>query len=149
MKEVYDFNQKRNKFKLDHSLESAMLKEEIQEFYDATTLAERIDAMIDVRYVFEGTQMKFNFNMVPLDEQLNKVVAQFHRISTTIVAQELGDNSQYLDKIMDKAWDIVCKVNELKLSYLDNDGKVIKESNHPDATAQIAELLSSVIDSNK
>jgi len=141
MKKVYEFNQKRNGFKLDTTLEVAMLKEEIQEFYEATTLAERIDAMVDVRYVYEGTQLKCNYNMEPMDESLTKVIGQFHRLSTTIVAQELGDNSQYLDKIMDKAWDIVCAANELKLNQLDENGKVVKQENLPNATVQIAEML--------
>ena len=43
------------------TLEIAMIKEEIREFYEAETLAERIDAMIDVRYVYEGTQLKYNY----------------------------------------------------------------------------------------
>lgn len=148
MKNVLEFNIRRNKLELDtrvNGLESQMLQEEIREFYEAKTLAERIDAMIDVRYVYEGTQLKYNYNMTPMCEKLTKVVGQFHRLSSTIVAQELGDDSQYLDKIMDKAWDIVCEVNAMKVAELDTDGKVIKQHDLPDATERIAEMLDSVI----
>ena len=156
MKNVLNFNIKRNKLALDirpkdeegtKPLEVKMLKEEIQEFYDATNLAERIDAMIDVRYVYEGTQLKYNYNFLPMDEDITKIVGQFHRLSTTLVAAELGDNSQYLDKIMDKAWDIVCDINAMKVAELDVNGKVIKQLDLPNATDRIAALLDSMLTS--
>jgi len=153
MKNVLEFNLRRNKLQLDtrpkegsnDPLEVAMLKEEIQEFFEATTLAERIDAMIDVRYVYVGTQIKYNYNFLPMDEDITKVVGQFHRISTTLVAHELGDDSQYLDKIMDKAWDIVCEVNAMKVAELDANGKVIKQKDLPNATHMIVDLLDSLL----
>ena len=148
MKDVLEFNMRRNKLGLDNrpeGLEFQMIKEEIQEFYEAKTLAERIDAMIDVRYVYEGTQLKYNYNMAPMCEKLTKVVGQFHRLSSTIVAQELGDDSQYLDKIMDKAWDIVCEINAMKAAELDVNGKVIKQDDLPNATEKIAALLGSML----
>jgi len=154
MKNVLNFNIKRNKLALDirpkdeegtMPLEVKMLKEEIQEFYDATTLAERIDAMIDVRYVYEGTQLKYNYNFMAMDKNITLIVGEFHRYSSTIVAQELGDDSQYLDKIMDKAWDIVCDCNEQKVLDMDIDGKVMKQADLPDATKLIAELLESLL----
>ena len=150
MNNVLTFNLRRNKLELDNrpgtkSLEIAMLQEEIQEFYEAKDLAERIDAMIDVRYVYEGTQLKYNYNFIPMNEEITKVVGQFHRLSTTIVAQELGDDSQYLDKIMDKAWDIVCRINALKVGELDVNGKVIKQEGLPNATEAIADLLASML----
>jgi len=152
MKNVLEFNLRRNQLSLDTrpngdgmALEVAMLQEEVQEFYDAKDLAERVDAMIDVRYVYEGTQLKYNYNFKPMDEEITKVVGQFHRLSTTLVAAELGDDSQYLDKIMDKAWDIVCRINAMKVAELDADGKVIKQEGLPNATDEIREMLESVI----
>ena len=138
---VYKFNQKRNGFSLDEENEKRMLMEEIQEFFSAETLAERIDAMIDVRFVFEGTQMKFANAGKPLDADINKLVGEFHKLSTTIVAEELGDNAQYMGKIMSDCWDIVCKANELKGTKLDENGKVIKDEAIPNATEQIAKRL--------
>ena len=153
MKNVLEFNMRRNKLELDvrpfggstMPLEVAMLKEEIQEFYDAETLAERIDAMIDVRYVYEGTQLKYNYNFKPMDTDITKVVGEFHRLSTSLVAEELGDDSQYLDKIMNKAWEIVCRINAMKVAELDANGKVIKQKDLPDATQEIRELLESML----
>ena len=148
MRNVLAFNLRRNKLELDSrpvGLEVVMLKEEIQEFYEATTLAERIDAMIDVRYVYEGSQLKYNYNFIEMDEKLTKIVGQFHRLSTTLVAAELGDDSQYLDKIMDKAWDIVCDCNALKVAELDSNGKVIKQEGLPNATVLISEMLDSLL----
>ena len=149
MNKVLEFNKRRNQLALNPQLELDMLKEEIQEFYDAKTLAERIDAMIDVRYVYEGTQLKYNYHIIPMDETITKVVGQFHRLSTTMLAQELGDDSQYLDKIMDKAWDIVCDCNAMKVSELNEKGKVIKQDGLPNATELIAALLDSMITEEK
>jgi len=145
MKNVLEFNLKRNALDLDAQLEYDMIEEEVQEFYNAKTLAERIDAMIDVRYVYEGTQLKYNYNMLPMDPNLTKVVGEFHRYSSTIVSQELGDDSQYLDKIMSKAWDIVCDINAMKVAELDANGKVVKQVDLPDATEAIAKLLQSML----
>ena len=145
MKNVLEFNLKRNQLKLNSSLEVNMLREEIQEFYDAETIAERIDAMVDVRYVYEGTQLKHNYHMLPMSKDITTVVGEFHRISSTIVSQELGDDAQYLDKIMTKAWDIVCEINAMKVSELDENGKVVKQKNLPDATEHIDQLLTSML----
>jgi len=145
MKNVLEFNLKRNQLKLNISLELEMIREEIQEFYDAETLAERIDAMVDVRYVYEGTQLKHNYHMLPMSKDITTVVGEFHRISSTIVSQELGDDAQYLDKIMTKAWDIVCEINAMKVSELDENGKVVKQKNLPDATEHIDQLLTSML----
>ena len=153
MKNVLEFNLRRNKLELDtrpkegsnDPLEVQMLKEEIQEFYNALDLAERIDAMIDVRYVYEGSQMKYNYNFLPMDEDITKVVGQFHRLSTTMVSKELGDDAQFFDKIMDKAWIIVCEINAMKVSELDTNGKVVKQKDLPNATNAIREMLDSVI----
>jgi len=46
---------------------------------------------------------------------------------------------------MDKAWDIVCEVNAMKVAVLDANGKVIKQKDLPDATQEIREKLESVI----
>ena len=145
MKNVLEFNKGRNQLDLNPQLELDMLKEEIQEFYDAETLAERIDAMVDVRYVYEGTQLKHNYHMLPMSKDITTVVGEFHRISSTIVSQELGDDAQYLDKIMTKAWDIVCEINAMKVSELDENGKVVKQKNLPDATEHIDQLLASML----
>lgn len=145
MKNVLLFNMRRNKMELDEKLELDMLHEEIKEFYEAETLAEQIDAMIDVRYVYEGTQLKYNYNLKPMPPEITKIVGEFHRYSSTIVSQILGDDSTHLDKIMSRAWDIVCDINELKVSELDENGKVVKQHDLPNATHKIAELLESVL----
>ena len=141
MKNVLAFNLKRNKLKLDLGLEVDMIEEEIQEFYNAKNLAEQIDAMADVRYVYEGTQLKHSYNMQVMDEDITKIVGQFHRLSVNIVSQELGDNSQYLDKIMNHAWDVVCEINAEKGTAKDDNGKVTKHKSLRNATNEIREFL--------
>jgi len=141
MKNVYKFNQKRNGFVLDETLEYNMLNEELDEFYAATSLAERIDAFMDVTYVYDGTIMKFNKNRLVVPEDITKVFTQFRTIAKEIIIDELGDLAQHFDKIMDKAWNIVCECNADKLSELDENGKVMKQDNLRNATEEIAEML--------
>jgi hypothetical protein len=145
MLDVYKFNQTRNEFVLNEDLEWAMLKEEVAEFYEAESLAERIDAMVDVRYVFEGTQMKYNKAGKEFPEDMNRWIGQFHRLSTTIVAEELGDNSQFMEKILNKAWKIVCEINATKPTDKDDMGKVVKFAQTRNATKEIAEMIKGMI----
>ena len=149
MKAVYDFNQKRNEFKLNEELERDMLVEEIKEFYDATKLAERIDAMIDVNFVYDGTIMKYNYNGMVVPEETTKIYAQFRQIAKEVVIEELGDDAQYFDKIMQSAWQIVCDINSQKTTNLRENGKVDKQADLPNATERIQEMLDSLLTEEK
>jgi len=145
---VIEFNRKRNNFELDNrpeGLEANMLKEGIQEFYEAETLAERIEAILDALYVYSGTKIKFIYNGLVINDKTIELFMVFLNMSLDIVEAELGDDSQYLDKIMDKAWDIVCEINAMKAAELDVNGKVIKQDDLPNATEKIAELLGSML----
>ena len=108
-------------------IEGALVKN-TEEFFEADNLAERIECMIRVRYYYELLQLHYSYDCNPMNETITKAVGQFHRLSTTIVAEELGDDSQYLDKIMDKAWDIYTleqanTVQELLDSMLTEDAQ--------------------------
>jgi hypothetical protein len=146
MKAVYEFNQKRNQFKLDDELEYSMIKEEIQEFYEAVTTAERIDAFCDVRYVYEGTQMKYNHNMREMDKLLSTVVDEFIAIANRILYEELGTT---MPDVMERAYKIVCDANALKGIAKDGNGKVVKDEAYNEAinaTEQIAGMLDAILD---
>jgi len=147
MVRVLDFNIKRNKLELDtrpEGLEFQMIKEEIQEFFEATTLAEMVDAIIDVKYVYEGTKMKHSYNCVPMSQPLNLLVDEFTNIALDMVGIELHKAGLDIDIILPKAWDIVCECNAKKLAELDFNGKVIKCADTPDATVLIADMIDGI-----
>ena len=141
MKQVLEFNQVRNKFVLDEVLEEQMLVEEIREFFDANTLAERIDAMVDVDYVYDGTKMKYLYNFTKIPEAIVDIVNDFKVVATNVVLPDLVAMGLDFEQVMNKAWNIVCDCNAQKISKLDENGKVVKQVGLPNATELIAEML--------
>ena len=59
---TYEWNKVRNNNVLDWSLESAMLQEELNEFLAATTDVDRLDALIDLKFVINGTLGKMGLS---------------------------------------------------------------------------------------
>lgn len=138
--DIIEFNRIRNGFELDMKLEVNMLKEEIQEFFDATTLAERVDAVTDVSYVFEGTKIKCAYQGFVVDENVEKWVRDSVEMMLEVLALEVGGEGK-LAPILVKAQEIVAEINALKVSELDENGKVKKQKNLRNATEEIAEML--------
>ena len=138
--DIVHFNRVRNDFKLDMKLEVNMLKEEIQEFFDANTLAERVDAVTDVSYVFEGTKIKCAYNGFLVDENVNKWVTDSVEMMLEILTHEVGSEGK-LAQILVKAQEIVAEINALKVSELDENGKVKKQHDLPNATVEISKML--------
>ena len=146
MLKSYLFNQKRNKFKLDVELEKNMLLEEVREFYMALDMAERVDAVIDVEYVMEGSMMKFNFAGKNIDPELFTTYKEFTTVAYAILREEFGGNQQIMEKVMADCVKIVEECNAMKTANLDENGKVRKEQEGmkleiPDATQLIREKL--------
>ena len=138
-KSVMDFNSKRNGFKYDEELEIKMFTEEVREFYDATTLAERIDAIVDCYYVKTGTQMKLAYS----NRKLELPYVDSTGLMYNILLDEVKDE-QKLNEIILKATDIVCKTNELKGNKLVN-GKVSKDGFNIPVTKQIEDMIKDVL----
>jgi len=53
--DTYFWNKARNNNRLDWELEAAMLTEELNEFLAATTDVDKLDALIDLKFVINGT----------------------------------------------------------------------------------------------
>jgi len=120
---------------IDTPIEKAHLMSAVKNFYITKTLPMKILQMVRVRYEYEEIQLKYNYSFEIMPEDITKIVGQFHRLSTTIIAQELGDDSQYLDKIMDKAWDIVCedRANDVSAGNTNDKIKELLASMQTDA----------------
>ncbi len=138
--DVIKFNRLRNGFKLDMELEVAMVEEEIQEFFTANTLAEQIDALVDTGYVYEGTRIKTLFNGFTIDEYFTKWVENSIEYMVNVLVEQLDGTTQ-AHEIYNKAYEIVCDINAMKISKLDENGKVMKQKDLPDATDAIAHML--------
>ena len=137
LKEVMEFNRVRNGFKYDAELEIAMYAEEVLEFFDANTTAERLDALVDCSYVRMGTMLKLAYN----NKSVNDLPYErnVEQVMVSILTEELGKHM--FNKVIRVAEDIVCAANAQKCSDLDNGGKVIKTEDIPDATEQIRVML--------
>jgi len=80
----------------------------IEDFYSADSISKRLLMMCFVRYHYEYLQLRASRAVEIMDKDITTIVGQFHKLSVTIVADELGDNAQYLDKLMDRLWPLVC-----------------------------------------
>jgi len=140
-KEVMVFNQERNQLKWDMNLELNMIREEIKEFWDAETVAERMDAFVDTEYVWLGTQMKASYNTVAISDELMNSVRQTLGIMADILAEELG---MWMAECYNNARSIVCEINAMKGTKKTEGGKVEKHKGLRDATKEIALMIEAV-----
>lgn len=138
---VYNFNKPRNAFKWDAENEKKMLLEEIKEFAEATDAADRLDALVDTMYVWEGTQMKALFNGEVLSDTFCKGVENAIYMMEEIVRDEINVTFDVFSEIMRKASKIVCDANALKPYKLNGAGKVEKADDTPNATELIRNML--------
>lgn len=142
--EVVEFNKKRNNLELDRTLELNMINEEIHEFWDATTVAERVDAFVDTEYVWIGTQVKYSFNGNPVESDFTEYVNQSLDLMGSYLAEELGEKA---NEVIYKARKIVCDANARKGTKRNKDGKVEKGKEYSekiDATKEIALMIEEV-----
>ena len=112
MLEVYKFNKQRNKFTLDEKLEHSMLLEEMQVFYNATSMSERVIARLNVDYVYRGSLMKYNYNGRSISDKLQNLNTEFTTIANAILQEEF-DNQQMMNKVLSVSWTKLCEANKL------------------------------------
>lgn len=72
---VANWNSKRYDRQYDHALSVRLLEEELQEYFDANTLVDQLDAMCDVVYVAMGILWKIDVD----NETLDYNAAESHR----------------------------------------------------------------------
>jgi len=143
---VFLFNKNRNDFELKGENELKMLEEESKEFFlDAKTTAERLDALVDFEFVFSGTKMKISAQFNPIDPMVALMCQEAIESMKMILMGELNLHADAFEEIHAKARKFVVQCNELKGSELDEDGKVMKPENLPNATVMIAQMLSDVL----
>ena len=144
LKNVIKFNRIRNDFEYSSELEKNMFMEEAREFFDAETLAEQIDAVVDMDFVRMGTVIKLAYNGINQSE-LPYDVAPLD-IAIDVVKRELGDNFVV---VMGEAERIVDEINLTKIAKLDKDGKVMKQKGLRNATEEIERFLNELLESQK
>lgn len=138
---VAEFNKKRNGLEFKEELEASLLAEEIKEFWDATTTAERLDALVDTEYVWEGTRIKASYNGFFIQDYTRSYVDDSISLMHSYLQDELGSN--FYD-CYGNAKKIVCNANAIKGSKLDDNGKVKKDDEYNrkvNATEQIKEMI--------
>lgn len=143
--EVTQFNKQRNKLTIDMNLEGAMLLEEIKEFWDAETVAERLDALVDTEYVWYGTRIKASYNGISLPPETRVAIEESIHLMFTYLQEELG---AHFHTCYSSAKKIVCEANALKGQKLNEDGKVLKDKAYKqavDATVTIGLMIEATI----
>lgn len=136
LKEVYEFNKIRNGFAYDRDLEIEMYGEEVKEFFDSNTTAERLDALVDCSYVRMGTMCKLGYNKMDIGNL--PYYKSVESLMVSILVEEMGQ--ELFDRAIRLAEDIVCEANATKTKKK-TKGKVSKDKNVPNATEQIDNML--------
>ena len=139
---ITDWNRKRNNLVLDITLEKNMLAEEFQEYYDATTLVDQLDAVADVLFVGGGTAAKTTYNFpntaVNFTEALDVILSDFAgRCSKEDIEIAL------VGELISEALTVVIEANQQKLVDKDADGKVKKPEGFVPPEARLEELIKS------
>lgn len=80
---VANWNSKRYDRKYDHNLNVNLLKEELQEYFDANTLVDQLDALCDMVYVSMGILWKIDVDNETLDFNAEESHAQVAKLLTT------------------------------------------------------------------
>lgn len=140
----------------------ALLSEEVKEFYQALAnqdLVEMIDALCDMKFVFEGIQFKFgmisysyeasNLNaFYENDKAMVAIVDYFShhkRVATELIENELlkvkPSEFGLIFDTLEAAYDIVCTANEQKGTAKNGNGKTMKGPNWVNPAASIYQLL--------
>jgi hypothetical protein len=142
--EIFEFNRQRNGLEYNEQLEKDMLLEEVREFWEAETVAERVDAYIDTIYVYKGSQIKASYNGKVLPTELADWVEYTISLMENFLRETLKKDTAI---VLHKALDIVIKANQLKGNALDENGKVFKDEEYKkaiDATKQIEKMIEEV-----
>lgn len=98
------------------SLRVEMLNEEIKEYEDAKTPAEKLDAIVDMAYLLHGAVAEVNFNTPEAIFGMHPWINQFNLID------QLCSASQVTPELYDEAFREVHKSN---MSKLDENGEPI------------------------
>ena len=91
IKKVLDFNIARNKLAYNAENEIAMYNEEVKEFFEAKTVAERLDSLIDCEYVRIGTMLKLAYNGMDYENDL-PFNRNAEKLMVSVIEAELGSD---------------------------------------------------------
>ena len=88
-----------------------------------------------------GTKIKASYNTVALPEDLERGIEGSISLMEDYLEEELD---KHIFECLGKAREIVCRANAHKGKELDDDGKVIKGKDTPNATKDIALMIEEV-----
>ena len=121
---IVDWNKSRNGLELSEGLEYDMLQEEMREYFDATTLVDKLDAVADTLFVGVGSVAKGAYNLLPIvsfTEEFDIILSDF---AGRCQAEDI--DLQFVGQLISEGLDIVIKANAQKLAEKEVNGKVKK-----------------------
>ena len=164
----------RGNTKFNPGFDIALLSEEVKEFYLALAnndLVEMIDAVCDMRFVYEGIQFKFGCttysyqaasidNFVENDKAFARITDYYNyhfNAADDLISQEIykryGENLfgdfDAIYKIKSRSYDAVCSANEQKGIIKDENGKTMKGPKWVNPAEAIAQIIEEEIAASK
>jgi len=142
---IVDWNRKRNDLSYSKSLELSMLREEMQEYWAATDVVDKLDAVADILFVGAGTMAKvanyearggviedFPFSEETFDALMFDLVGALHNEGIAV---------KFFIDLIQETLDIVIEANSAKLAEKDKNGKVKKPEGFVGPESKIKKLV--------
>lgn len=123
------WNKERGSTKYSKYLEYKMLSEEFAEYFEAKELVDKLDAIADFIFVYEGTLYKAYLSNLPEDivERLTYDCAQMFSIMFENLVDTLQlEHDGLIFNVILETLDIVIEANQQKSANKNVDGKITK-----------------------
>ena len=140
---ITDWNKARNDLEYKAQLEHDMLKEEIQEYFEAEGLVDRLDAVADILFVGVGTTVKGAYNFIETPNFVSELDTVLSDFAGRCTLEDI--DISFVGELIGAGLDIVCAANLQKLIDKDTNGKVMK----PEGFVPPEEALQKLIDATK
>ena len=137
---VVDWNIERNELEFRPTLEEEMLAEELAEYWQAKTLIEKLDAILDFAFVAVGTLVKQSKNNA--DEIGSGMAANFQIAMTDFISRCKRDGltDAAIRELFHRGFVIVCEANEQKSAQKKENGKIAKPKDFVGPEQKLTEL---------
>lgn len=136
---IISWNKDRNQLIYDEILEADMLREEAREYFDATTIVDKLDAVADFLFVAVGTVSKGSYSFestFDFTDPLDTILSDFAGVC---ILEDI--DISFVGELVSDGLSIVIKANLQKTAEKNSDGKVQKPAGFVPPEAALATLI--------
>ena len=136
---IISWNKDRNQLVYNEMLEADMLREEAQEYFDATTIVDKLDAVADFLFVAVGTVSKGTYSFestFDFTDPLDTILSDFAGVCISE-----GIDISFVGELVSDGLGIVVQANQQKTAEKNAEGKIQKPEGFVPPEEALAELI--------